>query len=300
MQSQNYRSPLLRTVRSVLLRRLGILRVTGNSTIQRQPPRYPQSSTGVPSTLKGGDRRHLGASPGPQLPTVRPARGGLVLDPASARAGWGKWTRNAGQDRGGCGASSAPRSPERAQRERRGVYRAPWGARPYRARRLGAPATLRSRSGVPCCSTGGAEGDREPLGTCLGARPRGLWPAPGAEANKPRAAAANYARPHSEIKPREARLGGTAAGAYVCRAEPGRWKLENPPGCHLNRLLLSHLEGAAWEREPLRPGDRGQPVPRARSRRWNSHLGVRCARVCRPAKPARGPGPEKKLAGPEG
>lgn len=111
MQSQNYRSPLLRTVRSVLLRRLGILRVTGNSTIQRQPPRYPQSSTGVPSTLKGGDRRHLGASPGPQLPTVRPARGGLVLDPASARAGWGKWTRNAGQDRGGCGASSAPRSP---------------------------------------------------------------------------------------------------------------------------------------------------------------------------------------------
>lgn len=27
-------------------------------------------------------------------------------------------------------------------------------------------------------------------------------------------------------------------------------------------------------------------MPRARSRRWNSHLGVRCSRVCPPAKPA--------------
>ena len=31
---------------------------------------------------------------------------------------------------------------------------------------------------------------------------------------------------------------------------------ENLAGGHLHRLLRSHLEGAAWEREPPRPGDR--------------------------------------------
>lgn len=31
---------------------------------------------------------------------------------------------------------------------------------------------------------------------------------------------------------------------------------EDLPGGHLHRLLRSHLEGAAWERESPRPGDR--------------------------------------------
>lgn len=40
-----------------------------NSKLQ-SPPNKPQASTGLPSTLKGGDRWHLGASPHPQLHSV--------------------------------------------------------------------------------------------------------------------------------------------------------------------------------------------------------------------------------------
>ena len=36
---------------------------------------------------------------------------------------------------------------------------------------------------------------------------------------------------------------------------PRRSESVKTGGCHLNRLLRSHLEGAAWEREPQRPGD---------------------------------------------
>lgn len=78
----------------------------------------------------------------------------------------------------------------------------------------------------------------------------------------------------------------------VCRTEPNRWEQLDLPGCYSNRLLRNHLEGLAGQREPPRPWT-------ARSRRRNSHLGVRSAQVCGPAKPAWEPGPEQSPAGRE-